>query len=52
MCDITDKKFEKIHLPFYNNINDYLNNHINSEFDVFNCRCDMEISLYLKLKKY
>ena len=25
MCDITDKEFEKVYLPFYNNINEYLN---------------------------
>lgn len=25
MRDITDKEFEKIYLPFYNNVNDYLN---------------------------
>lgn len=28
MCDITDKEFEKIYLPFYNNINVYLNNYV------------------------
>ena len=28
MCDITDKEFEEIYLPFYNNVNDYLNNYI------------------------
>ena len=28
MCDITDKEFEKIYLPFYNSINDYLNNYV------------------------
>ena len=28
MRDITDKEFEKIYLPFYNNINDYLNNYV------------------------
>ena len=28
MCDITDKKFEEIYLPFYNNVNDYLNNYV------------------------
>ena len=27
MCDITDKEFEEIYLPFYNNVNDYLNNY-------------------------
>lgn len=27
MRDITDKEFEKIYLPFYNNVNDYLNNY-------------------------
>ena len=27
MCDITDEEFEKIYLPFYNNVNDYLNNY-------------------------
>ncbi len=28
MCDITDKAFDKIHLPFYNNVNEYLNNYV------------------------
>lgn len=28
MCDITDKEFEKIYLPFYNNVNDYLNKYV------------------------
>ena len=28
MRDITDKKFEKIYLPFYNNVNNYLNNYV------------------------
>lgn len=28
MCDITDKEFKKIYLPFYNNINVYLNNYV------------------------
>ncbi len=28
MCDITDKKFEKIYLPFYNNVNNYLNKYV------------------------
>ena len=28
MADITDKEFEKIYLPFYNNVNDYLNNYV------------------------
>ena len=28
MCDITDKEFEEIYLPFYNNVNDYLNNYV------------------------
>ena len=28
MSDITDKEFEKIYWPFYNNINDYLNNYV------------------------
>lgn len=28
MCDITDKEFEKIYLPFYNNINDYSNKYV------------------------
>ena len=27
MCDINDKEFEKLYLPFYNNVNDYLNNY-------------------------
>lgn len=28
MCDITDEEFKKIYLPFYNNVNDYLNNYV------------------------
>ena len=28
MCDITDKEFEEIYLPFYNNVIDYLNNYV------------------------
>ena len=28
MRDITDKKCEKIYLPFYNNVNNYLNNYV------------------------
>ena len=28
MRDITDKEFEKIYLPFYNNVNNYLNNYV------------------------
>lgn len=28
MSDITDKEFEKIYLPFYNNVNDYLNKYV------------------------
>lgn len=28
MSDITDKDFEKIYLPFYNNVNDYLNKYV------------------------
>lgn len=28
MCDITDKEFDKIYLPFYNNVNEYLNNYV------------------------
>lgn len=28
MCDITDKEFEETYLPFYNNVNDYLNNYV------------------------
>ena len=28
MRDITDKEFEKIYLPFYNNVNDYLNKYV------------------------
>ena len=28
MCDITDKEFGKIYLPFYNNVNNYLNNYV------------------------
>ena len=28
MGDITDKEFEEIYLPFYNNVNEYLNNYV------------------------
>ena len=28
MSDITGKEFKKIFLPFYNNVNDYLNKYI------------------------
>ena len=28
MSDITDKEYEKIYLPFYNNVNNYLNNYV------------------------
>ncbi len=28
MSDITDKEVEKIYLPFYNNVNNYLNNYV------------------------
>ena len=28
MSNITDKEFEKIDLPFYNNVNNYLNNYV------------------------
>ena len=28
ICDITDKEFEEKYLPFYNNVNDYLNNYV------------------------
>lgn len=28
MCDIADKEFEKIYLPFYNNVNEHLNNYV------------------------
>ena len=28
MRDINDKKFEKIYLPFYNNVNNYLNKYV------------------------
>ena len=28
MRDITDEEFEKIYLPFYNNVNDYLNKYV------------------------
>ena len=28
MCDITNKEFEEIYLPFYNNVNEYLNNYV------------------------
>lgn len=28
MSDITDKEFEKIYLPFYNNVNDYINKYV------------------------
>ncbi len=35
MCDITDEEFEKIYLPFYNNVNDYLNNYVIPDLVVF-----------------
>lgn len=28
MCDITDKEFKEIYLPFDNNVNVYLNNYV------------------------
>ena len=28
MRDITDKEFERIYLPFYNNVNNYLNKYV------------------------
>ena len=28
MYDITQEEFEKIYLPFYNNVNDYLNSYV------------------------
>ena len=28
MSDITDKEFEKLYLPFYNNVNNYLNKYV------------------------
>ena len=28
MSDITDKEFEEIYLPLYNNVNDYLNKYV------------------------
>ena len=28
MCDITNKEFEEIYLPLYNNVNDYLNKYV------------------------
>ncbi len=80
--DITDKEFEEILLPFYNNYNDYfinfvipetiafylangysrnclsdcpLINHVNSELDIFNVRCNVDklipqIKLILRIK--
>lgn len=80
--DITDKEFEEILLPFYNNYNEYLikfvipdavafylandysrnclsdcplRNHINSAFDIFNIRCNVDelmpnIKLILEIK--
>ena len=35
MRDITDEEFEKIYLPFYNNVNDYLNNYVIPDLVVF-----------------
>ena len=35
MRDITDKEFEKIYLPFYNNVNNYLNNYVISDVVAF-----------------
>lgn len=80
--DITDKEFEEILLPFFNNYNEYLIkfvipdavafylangysrnclsdcpliNHINSAFDIFNVRCNVDeltpkIKQILKIK--
>ena len=80
--DITDKEFEEILLPFYNNYNEYvikfvipdavafylangysrnclsdcpLINHVNSELDIFNVRCNVDklipqIKLILRIK--
>ena len=31
MYDMTDKEFEKLYLPFYKNVNDYLNNYVISD---------------------
>lgn len=28
MYDINDEEFDKIYLPFYNNVNDYLNSYV------------------------
>ena len=35
MCDITDEEFERIYLPFYNNVNYYLNNYVIPELVAF-----------------
>ena len=48
MSDITDKEFEKIYLPFYNNINDYLNNYVIPDLVAFylaNAHCLSECNL-------
>ena len=51
MCDITDKEFEKIYLPFYNNVNDYLNKYVIPDLvafylaDAYNRHCLSECNL-------
>lgn len=35
MCDITDEEFKKIYLPFYNNVNDYLNKYVIADLVAF-----------------
>lgn len=46
MCDITDKEFEKIYLPFYNNVNNYLNKYVIPDLVAFYSRhCLSECNL-------
>jgi hypothetical protein len=48
MCDITDKEFEKLYLPFYNNFTEYMINYVIPDVVAFylansysrNCLCD------------
>ena len=35
MCDITKEEFNKIYLPFYNNVNNYLNYYVIPDLVVF-----------------
>ena len=46
MRDITDKEFEKIYLPFYNSINDYLNNYVIPDVVAFYLQMDIVDIVY------